>query len=44
LSLSAAKSRIQRARLRMKARMTEVCQVRVDDAGHVLDFVPRAPL
>ena len=44
LSLSAAKSRIQRARLRMKARMTEVCQVQVDDAGHVLDFVPRPPV
>jgi RNA polymerase sigma-70 factor (ECF subfamily) len=44
LSLSAAKSRIQRARQRMKARMTEVCQVQVDDAGHVLDFVPRPPL
>jgi RNA polymerase sigma-70 factor (ECF subfamily) len=44
LSLSAAKSRIQRARQRMKARMTEVCQVQVDDAGHVLDFVPRPPV
>jgi RNA polymerase sigma-70 factor (ECF subfamily) len=44
LTLSAAKSRIQRARLRMKARMTTACQVHVDDAGHVLDFVPRAPV
>jgi RNA polymerase sigma-70 factor (ECF subfamily) len=43
LSLSAAKSRIQRARQRMKARMTVACQVQLDDAGHVLDFVPRAP-
>ncbi len=44
LSLNAAMSRIQRARLRMKARMTEVCQVQVDNAGHVLDFVPRTPV
>ena len=41
LNLSAAKSRIQRARLRLKQRMTQVCQVRMDDAGHVADFVPR---
>jgi RNA polymerase sigma-70 factor (ECF subfamily) len=44
LSLSSAKSRIQRARLRMKARMTVACRVQLDDAGHVLDFVPRAPV
>jgi RNA polymerase sigma-70 factor (ECF subfamily) len=41
LTLSAAKSRIQRARVRMKAQMTVACQVQLDDAGHVLDFVPR---
>jgi len=41
LSLSAAKSRLQRARLRLKARMTQVCRVRLDDAGRVADFVPR---
>ena len=41
LSLSAAKSRLQRARLRLKARMTQVCQVQIDGAGHVADFVPR---
>jgi RNA polymerase sigma-70 factor (ECF subfamily) len=41
LTLSAAKSRIQRARVRMKVRMTTACQVQLDDAGHVLDFVPR---
>ncbi|MDO9164688.1 MAG: hypothetical protein Q7U13_01140 [Rhodoferax sp.] len=33
LNLSAAKSRIQRARLRLKQRMTQVCQVQMDDAG-----------
>jgi len=41
LSLSAAKSRIQRARQRLKQRMTEGCQVQMDDAGRVSDFVPR---
>lgn len=41
LNLSAAKSRIQRARLRLKQRMTQVCQVQLDDTGHVADFVPR---
>lgn len=41
LSLSAAKSRLQRARQRLKARMTQVCQVQLDGAGHVADFVPR---
>jgi RNA polymerase sigma-70 factor (ECF subfamily) len=41
LSLSAAKSRIQRARLRMKQHMTIACQVSLDEAGHVIDFVPR---
>lgn len=42
LSLSAAKSRVQRARVRMKAQMTTACQVQLDPAGHVQDFVPRA--
>lgn len=41
LSLSAAKSRLQRARQRLKARMTQACQVQLDNAGHVTDFVPR---
>jgi RNA polymerase sigma-70 factor (ECF subfamily) len=41
LRLSAAKSRLQRARQRLRARMTQVCQVQLDDAGHVADFVPR---
>jgi len=41
LSLSAAKSRVQRARQRLRERMTLACQVRFDDAGHVSDFVPR---
>jgi RNA polymerase sigma-70 factor, ECF subfamily len=41
LSLSAAKSRIQRARVRLRAQMSQVCQVQVDEDGHVSDFVPR---
>ena len=40
LTLSAAKSRIQRARVRMKQQMTVACQVKLDLAGHVEDFVP----
>lgn len=44
LSLSAAKSRVQRARQRMRDRMTQACQVRFDPTGRVDDFVPREPL
>lgn len=44
LTLSAAKSRIQRARLRMKRQMTAACNVKLDTVGHVQDFVPRPPL
>ena len=44
LSLPGAKSRVQRARKRLRARLTEVCQVRLDAAGQVSDFVPRPPL
>ncbi|MDR7152874.1 RNA polymerase sigma-70 factor (ECF subfamily) [Hydrogenophaga palleronii] len=43
LTLSAAKSRIQRARRRMRERMVSVCQVSFDSTGHVDDFVPRTP-
>ncbi len=41
LRLSAAKSRLQRARQRLLARMTVACQVKIDDTGHIEDFVPR---
>ena len=44
LSVSAAKSRLQRARVRLKQRLTEGCQVQLDNAGRVSDFVPRALL
>jgi len=41
LSLPAAKSRVQRARARLKARMSEACQVKYDAEGLVSSFVPR---
>ena len=44
LSLPGAKSRIQRARQRLRALMSQACQVRLDEAGHVCCFVPRPPL
>lgn len=44
LNLSAAKSRLQRARQKMRERMTQACQVKFDGQGHVQDFVPRPPL
>jgi RNA polymerase sigma-70 factor, ECF subfamily len=44
LSLPAAKSRVQRARLRLRAQLAEACQVSFDAAGKVCCFVPRPPL
>jgi len=44
LSLPAAKSRVQRARLRLRARLAEACQVKFDDEGNVCCFIPRPPL
>lgn len=41
LSLPAAKSRLQRARMRLRARLTEACQVRFDEAGKVCCHTPR---
>lgn len=43
LSLPAVKSRLQRARKRLRAHLTGACQVRFDAAGKVCCFVPRAP-
>lgn len=43
LSLPAAKSRVQRARARLKAHMSVACQVRFDETGSVAGFVPRPP-
>lgn len=44
LSLPAAKSRVQRARVRLKAHLTLACQIKFDAAGQVECFVPRPPL
>lgn len=44
LSLSAAKSRVQRARTRLRTHLSEVCQVRFDERGKVCCFVPREPV
>ena len=44
LSLPGAKSRVQRARKRLRDRLSQACQVRLDAAGQVSDFVPRPPL
>ena len=41
LTLSAAKSRLQRARQRLRERMTLGCQVQINADGQVSDFVPR---
>lgn len=41
LTLSATKSRIQRARKRLREQMIQKCQVKFDSAGSVCCFVPR---
>lgn len=43
LSLPGAKSRVQRARQRLRAQLLQSCQVRFDEAGAVCCFVPRSP-
>lgn len=43
LSLPGAKSRVQRARKRLREHLTQACQVRFDEFGQVCCFVPRAP-
>jgi RNA polymerase sigma-70 factor (ECF subfamily) len=42
LSLPGAKSRVQRARRRLREHLTGVCQVKFDAAGKVCCFVPRS--
>jgi RNA polymerase sigma-70 factor (ECF subfamily) len=44
VSLPAAKSRIQRARKRMRQHLESGCQVQLNDAGNVCCFVPRPAL
>jgi RNA polymerase sigma-70 factor (ECF subfamily) len=43
LTLPGAKSRVQRARKRLREHLSEACQVRFDAAGKVCCFVPRTP-
>ncbi|HRA82617.1 MAG TPA: sigma-70 family RNA polymerase sigma factor [Thauera sp.] len=44
ISLSGAKSRIQRARQHLKQKMEKGCQVRFDETGAIGSFTPRPPL
>lgn len=44
LSLPAAKSRVQRARKRLRQQLVAACQVRFDDLGQVCCFTPRGPV
>lgn len=43
ISLPGAKSRVQRARARLKERLATACQVSFDAAGKVCGFKPRTP-
>jgi RNA polymerase sigma-70 factor (ECF subfamily) len=44
LSLPGAKSRVQRARQRLREQLSVACQVKLDGAGQVCCFVPRPPI
>ena len=44
LSLPAAKSRVQRARQRLRNQLADACQLTFDAEGKVCCFVPRPPL
>ena len=44
LSLPGAKSRVQRARQRLRAQLVRACQVQLDEHGKVCCFVPRPTL
>jgi len=43
ITLPAAKSRLQRARKRLRDQLVSACQVRFDEVGQVCCFVPREP-
>lgn len=43
ITLAGAKSRVQRARRRLREHLRQVCQVRFDEAGRVCCFVRREP-
>lgn len=44
LSVPGAKSRVQRARKRLREGLVTRCQVSLDAVGNVSDFVPRPPI
>ncbi len=44
MTLPGAKSRVQRARKRLREHLSTVCQVRLDETGRVCCFVPRPPV
>ena len=44
ITLSGAKSRLQRARKHLRAKMEIGCRVRYDERGQIIDFTPRPPL
>lgn len=44
VSLSGAKSRLQRARARLKQQLASACEVRFDEQGKVCCFKPRQPV
>ena len=41
--LAAAKSRLLRARRRLRARLAEACQLRFGEDGKICCFTPRSP-
>jgi RNA polymerase sigma-70 factor (ECF subfamily) len=41
LSISGAKSRVQRARERLKQQLLTCCHIELDRRGHILDYQPR---
>jgi RNA polymerase sigma-70 factor (ECF subfamily) len=43
LSFSGAKSRVQRAREKLKQQLLECCHFELDRRGHILDYQPRCP-
>lgn len=44
ISLPGAKSRVQRARQRLRRQLASACKVQLDEAGKVCCFTPRPPL
>jgi RNA polymerase sigma-70 factor (ECF subfamily) len=43
ISLSGAKSRVQRGRVRLRETLTDCCAIELDRAGRIRDYEPREP-